>query len=76
MMKHSEEHNYLEDEQHGGREGRSLIDVVALKQFTTETHHYQQSNADMTDCDAKACYNRITSELLALLYAKAGCPPQ
>eukprot|EP00957_Ditylum_brightwellii_P111221 8481289-Ditylum_brightwellii.AAC.1 len=30
----------------------------------------------MTDCDAKACYNKITPELLELMYAKAGCPPQ
>eukprot|EP00957_Ditylum_brightwellii_P061740 4685215-Ditylum_brightwellii.AAC.1 len=40
-MKHSEQHKYLADKQNGGREGRTSIDVVALKQFTAEVHHYQ-----------------------------------
>eukprot|EP00957_Ditylum_brightwellii_P098732 7520610-Ditylum_brightwellii.AAC.1 len=75
-MNHSEEHRYLADEQHGDREGRTSVDVVALKQFTTETHHYQMSNAGMTDCNKKACYDRNTLELLALLYAKARCTTQ
>eukprot|EP00957_Ditylum_brightwellii_P030475 2307612-Ditylum_brightwellii.AAC.1 len=74
--KHSEEHGYIADKQHRGREGRTLIDIVALKQFTTEMHHYQRSNMGMVECDAKACYNRITPELLVSLYEKAGCPPQ
>eukprot|EP00957_Ditylum_brightwellii_P151445 11533394-Ditylum_brightwellii.AAC.1 len=75
-MKHSEELGYLADEQHGGREGRTSVNVVALKQFTTETHHYQKSNAGITDYNTKACYNRIMPELLALLYAKARYPTQ
>eukprot|EP00957_Ditylum_brightwellii_P005910 448153-Ditylum_brightwellii.AAC.1 len=53
-VKHSEEHGYLADKQHGGREGRTLIDIMAIKQFTMKVHHYQRSNAGMTDCDAKA----------------------
>eukprot|EP00957_Ditylum_brightwellii_P014862 1120552-Ditylum_brightwellii.AAC.1 len=46
-----------------------------MSRFTTETQHYQCSNAAMTDCDAKLYFDQITLELLALLYAKAGCPP-
>eukprot|EP00957_Ditylum_brightwellii_P119061 9081234-Ditylum_brightwellii.AAC.1 len=75
-VKHSEEHGYLADKQYGGREGQTSIDVVDLKQFTMGSHHYQSSNTGTIDCDAKACYNRITPELLVLLYAKEGCPPQ
>eukprot|EP00957_Ditylum_brightwellii_P005068 385322-Ditylum_brightwellii.AAC.1 len=75
-MKYSEEHGYLADKQHGGRKVRASIDVVALNRFTAETHHYQQSNAGRTNCNGKACYDRITPKLLALLYAKVGCPPQ
>eukprot|EP00957_Ditylum_brightwellii_P069479 5276019-Ditylum_brightwellii.AAC.1 len=58
----------------GGQEGRVSVDVVALTRFTTETHHYQQCNAATTYCDTKSCYVHITPELLALLYAKTGCP--
>eukprot|EP00957_Ditylum_brightwellii_P076329 5801398-Ditylum_brightwellii.AAC.1 len=75
-MKHSEEHKYFTDKPHSSREGQTLIDVVKLEQFTADVHHYQWSNAGMAGCNAKDCYNQITPELLALLYAKAGCPKQ
>eukprot|EP00957_Ditylum_brightwellii_P096934 7381881-Ditylum_brightwellii.AAC.1 len=75
-MKHTEDHKYLADEQHRGRSRQASIDVVALKQFTAETQHYQRCNSGMTDCNAKACYNRITPELLLLLYYKAGYPKE
>eukprot|EP00957_Ditylum_brightwellii_P149802 11408258-Ditylum_brightwellii.AAC.1 len=75
-MKHSEEHNHLSDEQHKGQEECASINVVAITRFTLETYHYQRINASMTDCNAKSCYNKITPELLVLLYAKAGCPLQ
>eukprot|EP00957_Ditylum_brightwellii_P005486 419899-Ditylum_brightwellii.AAC.1 len=74
-MKHAEDHGYLADEQHGDRKGRTSIDIVLLSHVTTEIQHYQQSNAAMTDCNAKPCFNCITPELLALLYANVGCPP-
>eukprot|EP00957_Ditylum_brightwellii_P043823 3323217-Ditylum_brightwellii.AAC.1 len=41
-----------------------------------ETQHYQRCNAGMANCNAKACYNRITLELLLLLYYKSGCPKE
>eukprot|EP00957_Ditylum_brightwellii_P193389 14725391-Ditylum_brightwellii.AAC.1 len=75
-MKQAEDHAYLSDAQHGRREGQASINVVALTRFMPETQHYQWCNTSMTDCDAKECYYRMTPELLALLYAKAGCPPQ
>eukprot|EP00957_Ditylum_brightwellii_P016683 1254473-Ditylum_brightwellii.AAC.1 len=74
--KYSEEHKYLVDEWSGEREGRASIGIMVLKQFTAETHHYQHSNAGMADCNTKACYDRITPELLTLLYTKVGCPSQ
>eukprot|EP00957_Ditylum_brightwellii_P190199 14477927-Ditylum_brightwellii.AAC.1 len=75
-MKHAEDHKYLADAQHRGRAELASIDVVALKQFTTETQHYQRCNSRMSDCNAKASYNRITPELLSLLYYKAGYPKE
>eukprot|EP00957_Ditylum_brightwellii_P070736 5376084-Ditylum_brightwellii.AAC.1 len=74
-MKHAEDHKYIANEQHSARKGRASINVVAMSRFTTETQHYQRSNAAMTDCNAKSCNDWIIPELLALLYAKAGCPP-
>eukprot|EP00957_Ditylum_brightwellii_P125123 9538246-Ditylum_brightwellii.AAC.1 len=74
-MKHVEDHKYIAGKQHSGRECTASINVVAISRLTTETQHYQCSNAAMTDCNAKSCFDRITPELLALLYAKAGCPP-
>eukprot|EP00957_Ditylum_brightwellii_P191420 14573396-Ditylum_brightwellii.AAC.1 len=46
-MKHIAEHKYLADKQHGGKEGRALIDIVSLMRFTTETQQYQQSNTSI-----------------------------
>eukprot|EP00957_Ditylum_brightwellii_P059387 4509042-Ditylum_brightwellii.AAC.1 len=66
-MKHSEEHNHLANKKHGGQEGHASINIVAITRFTSGIHHYQQSNASMTDCDAKSCYNRIAP--------RTTCPP-
>jgi hypothetical protein len=71
-MKNMEKHNLMADEQYGGRNGRSAIDVVMLKTFTIAIFHLMRCNGAIIDCDAKACYDRILPALIALLYYKAG----
>eukprot|EP00957_Ditylum_brightwellii_P176285 13422662-Ditylum_brightwellii.AAC.1 len=34
--------------------------------------HFQRANFGCTNCDAKACYNRIVPVILLLAYFKAG----
>ena len=39
-----------------------------------ETFHLQRANTGFTDCDAKACYDRIIPLILLLAYYKKGLP--
>jgi hypothetical protein len=71
-MKNLEKHKALANEQYGGQNGRSAIDVVLLKEFTLGILHLKRCNGAIIDCDAKACYNRILAVLVALVYFKAG----
>jgi hypothetical protein len=71
-MKNQEKHKTLADEQYGGRNGRSAIDVVLLKEFTLGIFHLSRCNAAIIDCDAQACYDRILPVLVTLAYFKAG----
>ncbi len=73
-MKHCEHHKTIVDEQYGGRTGRAAIDVVLLKECTLAIMHLQRSNGAITDCDAKACYDRILAIIATLTNAKAGLP--
>eukprot|EP00978_Attheya_sp_CCMP212_P031043 scaffold116006_cov90-Attheya_sp.AAC.1 len=67
-----EKHNLMSDEQYGGRNGRTAIDVVMLKTFTIAVLHLMRCNGAIVDCNAKACYDRILPVIIALLYYKAG----
>eukprot|EP00957_Ditylum_brightwellii_P036854 2790745-Ditylum_brightwellii.AAC.1 len=58
LMYNAEKYNHLDNDQHGGRNGRKAIDIVIGKAFALDTVHFQRANARCTDCDAKACYNR------------------
>eukprot|EP00957_Ditylum_brightwellii_P037340 2826169-Ditylum_brightwellii.AAC.1 len=73
-MHNAEKHKYLHDDQHSRRIGRAAIDIVLGKTFSFETFHFQWSNFGCTDCDAKACYDRIIPIVLLLAYYKAGLP--
>eukprot|EP00978_Attheya_sp_CCMP212_P026026 scaffold84859_cov54-Attheya_sp.AAC.1 len=74
LMKNSERHKYIVDEQYGGRNGRAASDVILLKEFTLAIMYMQRSNGAITDCDAKACYDRILTTIAALTNYKAGLP--
>eukprot|EP00978_Attheya_sp_CCMP212_P043529 scaffold286017_cov40-Attheya_sp.AAC.4 len=74
LMNNSERHKYIVDEQYGGSNGRAASDVVLLKEFTLAIMHMQRSNGAITDCDAKACYDRILTIIAALTNYKAGLP--
>jgi hypothetical protein len=71
-MKNMEKHKALANEQYGGRNGHSAIDVVLLKEFTLGILHLKRYKSTVIDCDAKACYHRILAVLVALVYFKAG----
>eukprot|EP00957_Ditylum_brightwellii_P106153 8097987-Ditylum_brightwellii.AAC.1 len=76
LMANSEKYQYMNDDQHKGRNGREALDVVLGKTFTFETLHLQCANFGCTDCNAKACYDRIIPLVLLLTYFKAGMPYQ
>eukprot|EP00957_Ditylum_brightwellii_P071367 5425301-Ditylum_brightwellii.AAC.1 len=63
--------SYLDDNQHGGRNGRSAIDIILGKVFTFDMAHFQRANFGCTDCNAKACYVRIVPIILLLAYFQA-----
>eukprot|EP00957_Ditylum_brightwellii_P048634 3690600-Ditylum_brightwellii.AAC.1 len=42
--------------------------------LTTEIFNLQRSNATITDCDAKVCYNSILPQLVSLDAHKLGLP--
>lgn len=74
LMHNAEHHQTLDKDQHGGRNGRCAIDIVLGKSFMLETFHLQKANADFTDCNTKACYDRIVPLILLLAYYKKGLP--
>eukprot|EP00957_Ditylum_brightwellii_P169084 12869246-Ditylum_brightwellii.AAC.1 len=73
-MHNTEKHQYLNEDQHSGRNGWEALDIVLGKTITFETLHFQRTNFGCTDCDAKACYDRIVPLVLLLAYFKAGLP--
>eukprot|EP00957_Ditylum_brightwellii_P002065 158647-Ditylum_brightwellii.AAC.1 len=72
-MSHAEDHNYLVEEQRGGCNDMTAIDIPALNKFTLGTFHLYRANIGKTDYNAKACYNQIDPNLLAMTYSKLGC---
>ena len=56
------------------RKGKIAIDVVMLKYLTISTFHMTRKNYAITDCDARACYDRILPHILFLCYSKMGLP--
>eukprot|EP00957_Ditylum_brightwellii_P010115 764311-Ditylum_brightwellii.AAC.1 len=75
-MQNAEKHQYLNEDQHDGRNGQEALDIVLGKTLTFETLHFQQANFGCTNCGAKACYNRIVPLVLIIAYFKAGLPYQ
>lgn len=72
LMQNAEQHLTLDKDQHRDRNSRCEMDIVLGKIFMLETFHLQRSNIGFTDCDAKACYNRIVLLILLLAYYKKG----
>jgi len=74
LLRQAERQNFLDDNSYGGRNGRCANDAVMKKFMTLQTMHLERRNGAMTDCDAKACYDRIVPIVLYLSYSKAGLP--
>eukprot|EP00957_Ditylum_brightwellii_P094345 7183743-Ditylum_brightwellii.AAC.1 len=70
-MHNAEKHQYLNEDQHSGRNGQEALDIVLGKTITFETLHFQHANFRGTDCNTKACYDRIIPLVLLLAYFKA-----
>eukprot|EP00957_Ditylum_brightwellii_P107918 8231972-Ditylum_brightwellii.AAC.1 len=75
-MQNAEKHQYLNEDQHGSRNRREVQDIVLGKTLTFETLHFQQANFGCTNCNAKACYDRIVPLVLIIAYFEAGLPYQ
>jgi hypothetical protein len=50
------------------------IDVLVLQVWHIEMFTLARNNVAFTDCDAKACYNRVIPLVLALAQIQAGLP--
>lgn len=74
LMKNAESYQRIPMNNSGGRKGRTAIDVVMLKYLTISTFHMTRKNCAITDCDARACYDRILPHILFLCYSKMGLP--
>lgn len=74
LMQNAEQHLTLDKDQHGGKNGGCAMDIVMGKTFMLETFYLQRLSAGCTDCNAKACYNRIVPLILLLAYYKKGLP--
>ena len=74
LIKNAEEYGMIPKNNCGGRKGRTAMDVVMLKFFTLSTCTMQRKNCALTDCDARACYDRVLPILLSLCYSKMGLP--
>eukprot|EP00957_Ditylum_brightwellii_P051242 3885041-Ditylum_brightwellii.AAC.1 len=59
LMRNAKHHKYLSEDQHGGRNSCEVPDIVFGKTITFDTLHLQRANFGCTDCNAKACYDRI-----------------
>eukprot|EP00957_Ditylum_brightwellii_P166476 12671918-Ditylum_brightwellii.AAC.1 len=73
-LQNAEDFSHLHTSQYGGRKGRSVIDIPMASTFILESMHMQQANATFADCNAKACYDRIITIIMALAEYKAGLP--
>eukprot|EP00957_Ditylum_brightwellii_P206529 15348857-Ditylum_brightwellii.AAC.1 len=74
LMHHAEKFKQLIEEQIRGRYGRTAGDVTVLTALTTEIFNLQRSNAAITDCNTKACYDRMLLQLVSLSAYKLGLP--
>eukprot|EP00957_Ditylum_brightwellii_P072076 5478751-Ditylum_brightwellii.AAC.1 len=66
LLKNAENYDMLSDNQWGGQNRRSAIDVPMFKTFTLEIFYLTRANAAFTDCNARACYDRIIAILTGL----------
>eukprot|EP00957_Ditylum_brightwellii_P096983 7385654-Ditylum_brightwellii.AAC.1 len=59
LLCNAEEHSFMVEHQYGGQRGKDTTNIPILiawqREFFTITRH----NVAFTDCDAKACYNRV-----------------
>ena len=76
LLRNAEKYGVIPENNHGGRNDMMANDVVMLKFFTFGICHLQRRNCALTDCDAKACYDRILPILLYLCYGKMGLPSE
>eukprot|EP00957_Ditylum_brightwellii_P034722 2631923-Ditylum_brightwellii.AAC.1 len=59
LMTNAEKHHHIDNDQHRGCNKQNAIGIVIGKSFTFDMFHFQRANFRCTDCNAKACYNRI-----------------
>eukprot|EP00957_Ditylum_brightwellii_P051050 3870589-Ditylum_brightwellii.AAC.1 len=73
-MQGAERHNFLVDDQYGGRTGRTAIDPVMITTIASKMFHLQRANAARTDCDADVCYDRIPPGVVSIAETNVGTP--
>ena len=76
LIRNAESYGMIPMNNCGGRKGKTALDVVMLKYLTIGICHMQRRDFAITDCDAKACYDRVLPHVLYLCYSKMGLPSQ
>ena len=74
LLQNAEHHEHITEHQYGGRQGREAIDVPVLQAWQIEIFTLARNNVALTDCDAKACYDRVIPLILAIAQIQAGLP--
>eukprot|EP00957_Ditylum_brightwellii_P152774 11629256-Ditylum_brightwellii.AAC.1 len=59
-------HQHLSNNQYGGREGRSAIDIPVRTVFSLDMIHMMRANITFVYCGARACYDKIVVIMSAL----------
>jgi len=74
MMKWSEQHSGINNNQFGGRKGVQAQTAALNKTITCDVIRYYAEDASLIDNDAQACYDRSVPVLLAYALLRLGLP--
>jgi hypothetical protein len=74
LLYNAEEYSFMTAHQYGRRKGRETINIPVLTAWQIKLFTIAQPNIDITDCDTKACYDRVIPTVSALVQIQAALP--
>ena len=73
MMSFAEQHGLVAKEQFGSRHGKSCIDQMLNKIFTSDIWRQQRSSGAICSSDLKSCYDRVVHSVATMASRRWGC---